>query len=146
VAAPGHYKAVQSSNPLLEVKRAGKKHLCAGIAVERGARPGKLQDVWMIGRSRHCTNWIKANDYYVANKILPQRVLAVMPSYDQFWPTCLPCAIETYPEFFSGPLVREYLRPVTPEHREKVRKGLRRIVEETQQMAIPETSGDVEAA
>lgn len=141
MARPGHYKAIQSSNPLLEVKRAGKKHPCAGVAVERGARPGVLKDVWMLGRSKRCVETIKANEYYVSNMILPQHVLATLPNYDQCWPTCLACAIQTYPEAFSGPLVADFLPPMTPERHQHVLRGIGKILKEAREMAI-ESNGD----
>ena len=146
MASPGRYKAIQSSNPLLEVKKAGKRHTCAGIAIERGKRPGTLKDVWMLGRSKRCQGTIKTQDYYVANGILPNHILAVAWGYDHCWPTCLACAIETYPEFFTGPLTAQHLRPLTPERRTKVLQGLTTILDEAREMAVSENENGKQVA
>lgn len=116
--------------------KAGKTHVCAGIAIRRGERPGRLADVWMIGRSRRCADKIKTGEYYVSNRNLPARLLALIPMYDQRWPTCLFCAIETYPEFFEGPLVAQYLRPMTPKRRDTVQRGLVNLLADAREMAV----------
>src|SRR2546425_856763 len=120
------YKAIQSSNDHLLVKRAGKDHTCAGIAVERGARPGRLKDVWLFGRSKRCVGKIKTNSYYVANSLMPPYIMAGLYErlYERWLPTCLFCAVEAYFEYFTGPLVAQHLRPMTPEHRNAVTRGL----------------------
>lgn len=132
MAAPGYHKNLTSSNPQLEVKRAGKIHYCAGTAIERGARPGALQDVWMWGRSRRCLDAIKQGQFYVANKILPPRLRKHLLGYDYggWLPLCLNCAMDSYSEFFDGPDKTKYMKPMTPEQRQQVIEGLQRIVGE----------------
>lgn len=135
MAAPGHYKAIQSSNPGLEVKRAGKRHVCAGLAVERGERPGKLKDVWLFGRSRLCVGVIEDGSYYVANSLLPSHVLASLIAYERWLPTCLACALEAYSEYLTGPVIAQYLRPLTPARRKDVTLGLVGILQEARTIA-----------
>lgn len=132
MAAPGYHKNLKSTNSDLEVKRSGKTHYCAGVAFERGARPGTLQDVWMWSRSKRCQDVIRQGQFYVANKKLPPRVKNHLKSYDYggWLPLCLPCAMDSYSEFFEGPDKTKFMRPLTPEQRQNVIDGLLSIIEE----------------
>lgn len=129
MAHPGYHKDIQSNSPDFEVKRAGKRHKCAGVAIERGARPGPLHDVWMLGRSRRCIETIRQGQLYVANKKLPPRIIDVLRDW---FPLCLFCAIETYPEHFEGPLKVKYLAPLTPAKKARVLQGLAGILEDVE--------------
>lgn len=135
MASQGRYKQLSSTSPLLEVKRAGKDHHCAGIAVERGNRPGKLKDVWVTGKSKRCLNKIKHGQLYVANRIVPPTLLTRWFPYDQWIPTCPVCAIETYPEFFEGEGIATWMRPMSPELRRDIKEGLAQILTDIEMAA-----------
>ncbi len=130
MAVQGYYKELQSTHPRLEIKRAGRKHTCAGVAIERGNRPGKLKDVWLTGRSARCLQTIKKTEFYIANMILPPFLLADVPNYEAWVPTCMVCAIETYGEYIEGPAKYGYLPPVTPERRKEMTKELVQILDD----------------
>ncbi len=143
MAGPGHYKQLKSTNLLLEIKRAGRDHVCSGVFLERGNRPGNLKDVWIMGRSRRCLDKIRQNTFYVANRILPPHFLADMMNYEQWVPTCMVCAIETYGEFIEGPEKSKYLRPMTPEIRKNVKNGLVQILDETRAIVLTDVEAEL---
>jgi len=124
MARQGYYRRLQSTHPQLEVKSAGTKHICHGVFIERGARPGQMKDVWIVGRSRRCTEKIHPRDFYVANFVIPPYIMAGEPHYSRWFPTCMVCAIEFFGDTFSGEAVVEYLKPMTPERRKEIKQGL----------------------
>lgn len=124
MARQGHYRKLQSTNPRLEVKKAGTDHVCHGVFIERGSRPDHMKDVWVVGRARRCPEKIRIHDFYVANFLIPPYILATEPHYAQWFPTCMICAIEFYGDHFSGEAVVQYLKPMTPERRKEIKKGL----------------------
>lgn len=130
MAVQGYYKQLQSTHPRLEIKKAGRRHTCAGVAIERGNRPGKLKDVWITGRSNRCLKIIKNTEFYVANKILPPFLLADIPNHEAWVPTCMVCAIETYGEYIEGPAKYSYFRPVTPEMRKEMTQELVKVLDD----------------
>lgn len=136
MARPGHYKQLTSSNPMLEVKRAGREHVCAGVSIERGNRPGRLKDVWIVGRSRRCVGKIKKYEFYIANRILPPFYLGDVPAWDQWVPTCMVCAIENYGEYIDGEARINYFRTLTPELKKMMQDGLVQILDDADLMRV----------
>lgn len=126
-------KNLTSTHPKLEIRHAGKEWLCSGVFVERGQRPGKLQDVWMVGHSRRCAVRIPQGVLYVGNRLVPPFVMQVLDT-PHFIPTCMFCAIESYGEHFQGMGKAEYLRPVTPELRQRAKDGLLRVLHEAESL------------
>lgn len=126
----GNHKDLTSNNHNLEVKRAGKDWECGGTFVARGARPGRLRDVWMLGRSRRCQVQIPQGTLYVANRLLPSFIAGALSQYDRWLPLCLNCAMDTYSEFFEGPAKIKYLRPASPEQQKEAERGLVRLLHE----------------
>lgn len=132
MARPGYYEELQSSHPDLEVVRAAGAHVCCGVALERGVRPGKMRDAWVVGHSRRCAVRIKAREFYLSNHLYPPMLAAYMTG----WPTCLYCGVDFYAEYLSGPLKVEYMRSVTPERRREIRVGLASIAAELRETAV----------
>lgn len=134
MASQGYHKELTSTNVRLELKRAGKDWTCAGVYTERGNRPGRLSDMWMIGRSRRCMVNIDQGSLYVANTLLPPFVLESLRW--QWLPLCLHCAMDSYGEYFEGADKAKYLRPLTPELREQVKRGLVRLKHEAERLEV----------
>lgn len=138
MAPRGYHKGIASRNPRLEIKRAGKDHLCAGVAIERGGRvgSGRMKDVWVWGRSVRCVNTIKHGQLHIENRLLPPPVSSFLGDW-QGTPLCLYCGMDFYSEFFEGSKKAEYLKPMTPERRRKVIEGLEKILEEVPKLKGP---------
>lgn len=128
MAVQGYYSQLVSTSTLLEVKRAGKEHQCSGLFVRQGQRPGKLKDLWVIGKSKRCLDKIPIGQFYIANKIIPTDFMSHINSYDRWIPTCPVCAIESYPEHFDGSSIANYMKRITPEVRKEIAGGLAQIL------------------
>lgn len=141
MAAPGHYPDLRSNHPLLELTKAISQHDCLGVAIERGERPERMRDAWMVGHSKRCCRFIRKGEYYLANSAIPD---FLHPFFFQGgWRTCMPCGIEFYGEYIEGERKVEYLRPISPEMRRSIVAGAVRILAET---VVPPTSTAKEAA
>lgn len=131
-----YYKVLHSNHPGLEVRRAGRDHRCNGIMIQQGKRPGPWREAWMVAWSRRCSRIIHERDFFVANRIVPESLVATLDMFEEFLPTCMFCAIEAYGEYFDGALKRRFLSPVSDRRMVEIRDRLRNIPKEISEIVI----------